>query len=128
MGLRTAIDDFGAGYAGLTLLSEYQPDIVKIDMELVRDVDRHLPKQAIVNGIVSICSALGIRVLAEGIESAPGATSCATPASRSCRVTCSASPRSGRWVRSLPAPGASPQAAAAPRLGQAVEARLGRRH
>lgn len=69
-GLRTAIDDFGAGYAGLTLLSEYQPDIVKIDMELVRDVDTHLPKQAIVNGIISICNALGIRVLAEGIETA----------------------------------------------------------
>jgi len=70
MGLRTAIDDFGAGYAGLTLLAEYQPDIVKIDMELVRDVDHHKPKQAIVNGIVSVCSALGIRVLAEGIETA----------------------------------------------------------
>jgi len=69
-GLRTAIDDFGAGYAGLTLLAEYQPDIVKIDMELVRGVDSNLPKQAIVNGIVSICSALGIFVLAEGIETA----------------------------------------------------------
>ena len=67
-GLRTAIDDFGAGYAGLSLLAEYQPDIVKIDMELVRNVDSHKAKQAIVNGIVSICSALGVRVLAEGIE------------------------------------------------------------
>lgn len=70
MGLRTAIDDFGAGYAGLTLLAEYQPNIVKIDMELVRNVDSHPPKQAIVRGIVSICAALGIRVLAEGIETA----------------------------------------------------------
>lgn len=69
-GLRTAIDDFGAGYAGLTLLSEYQPDIVKIDMELVRDVDSKKAKQAIVSGIVSICNALDIRVLAEGIETA----------------------------------------------------------
>lgn len=67
-GFRTAIDDFGAGYAGLNLLSEYQPDVVKIDMELVRDVDSHLPKQAIVIGIMQICKALNIAVLAEGIE------------------------------------------------------------
>ncbi|MGZ3159743.1 MAG: EAL domain-containing protein, partial [Burkholderiaceae bacterium] len=69
-GFHTAIDDFGAGYAGLNLLSEYQPDIVKIDMELVRNVDTSKPKQAIINGIVSICAALNVRVLAEGIETA----------------------------------------------------------
>ncbi|MEO6351940.1 MAG: EAL domain-containing protein [Oxalobacteraceae bacterium] len=67
-GFRTAIDDFGAGYAGLNLLSEYQPDIIKIDMELVRDIDASKPKQIIVKGIVSICAALNVRVLAEGIE------------------------------------------------------------
>ena len=67
-GFHTAIDDFGAGYAGLTLLSDYQPDIIKIDMELVRDIDTSKPKQAIVNGIVAICAALNVRVLAEGIE------------------------------------------------------------
>lgn len=69
-GFRTAIDDFGAGYAGLNLLSEYQPDIIKIDMELVRGIDTSQPKQAIVKGIVSICSDLNVRVLAEGIETA----------------------------------------------------------
>ena len=67
-GFRTAIDDFGAGYAGLNLLAEYQPDIVKIDMDLVRGIDTSQPKQAIVKGIVSICAALKVRVLAEGIE------------------------------------------------------------
>ncbi|MET3133972.1 EAL domain-containing protein (putative c-di-GMP-specific phosphodiesterase class I) [Oxalobacteraceae bacterium GrIS 1.11] len=67
-GFRTAIDDFGAGYAGLSLLADYQPDIIKIDMELVRDIDTSKPKQAIVNGIVAICAALNVRVLAEGIE------------------------------------------------------------
>ncbi len=67
-GFRTAIDDFGAGYAGLTLLSEFQPDIIKIDMELVRNVDTNIAKQAIVRGIVSICRDLDIQVLAEGIE------------------------------------------------------------
>lgn len=67
-GFRTAIDDFGAGYAGLNLLSEYQPDIIKIDMDLVRNICSSKPKQAIVNGIVSICAALNVRVLAEGVE------------------------------------------------------------
>jgi EAL domain-containing protein (putative c-di-GMP-specific phosphodiesterase class I) len=67
-GFRTAIDDFGAGYAGLNLLSEYQPDIIKIDMELVRDIDTSKPKQAIIKGILSICAELNVRVLAEGIE------------------------------------------------------------
>ena len=67
-GFQTAIDDFGTGYAGLNLLSEYQPHIIKIDMYLVRDVDTSKPKQAIIRGIVSICSALNMRVLAEGIE------------------------------------------------------------
>jgi len=69
-GFHTAIDDFGAGYAGLNLLSEYQPDIIKIDMELVRDVNTIKSKQAIIEGIVSICAALNVRVLAEGVETA----------------------------------------------------------
>lgn len=74
-GFHTAIDDFGAGYAGLNLLAEFQPDIIKIDMELVRDIDTSVAKHAIVAGIVSICAKLEIKVLAEGIE---------TPAERDC--------------------------------------------
>ena len=69
-GFHTAIDDFGAGYAGLNLLSEFQPDIVKVDMNLVRGIDTSAPKQIIVDGIVSMCRALDIKVLAEGIETA----------------------------------------------------------
>ena len=68
LGFQTAIDDFGAGYAGLNLLAEFQPDILKIDMALVRDIDSSKPKQAIVEGIVYICRQLNIRVLAEGVE------------------------------------------------------------
>ncbi len=68
-GFQTAIDDFGAGYAGLNLLAEYQPDVVKIDMDLVRDIDTSTARQAIVRGITAICGDLGVRVLAEGIES-----------------------------------------------------------
>jgi EAL domain-containing protein (putative c-di-GMP-specific phosphodiesterase class I) len=67
-GFQTAIDDFGAGYAGLNLLAEYQPDLVKIDMDLVRGIDTSAPRQAIVRGVSAMCGELGIRVLAEGIE------------------------------------------------------------
>lgn len=67
-GFNTAIDDFGAGYAGLNLLADFQPDIVKIDMDLVRNINDSKPKQAIVEGIVHMCSQLEIKVLAEGIE------------------------------------------------------------
>lgn len=67
-GLKTAIDDFGSGYSGLNLLSMFQPDIIKLDMELIRDIDRHFVKQSIVKNTVQICSDLGITVIAEGIE------------------------------------------------------------
>jgi EAL domain-containing protein (putative c-di-GMP-specific phosphodiesterase class I) len=68
IGIRTAIDDFGAGYAGLNLLARFQPDIVKIDIDLIRDIDANMPKQIIVENIVSLCNKLGIVALAEGIE------------------------------------------------------------
>ena len=68
LGFKTAIDDFGAGYAGLSLLVEFQPDIVKIDMSLLRDIDSHKPRQIVVNSLVKMCHELNVTVLAEGIE------------------------------------------------------------
>lgn len=68
-GFRTAIDDFGAGYSGLNLLAEFQPDIIKLDMAMVRAVDTDSVRQAIVAGILGVCRALGIEVIAEGVES-----------------------------------------------------------
>ncbi|WP_434993312.1 EAL domain-containing protein [Arthrobacter sp. Ld5] len=67
-GFTTAIDDFGAGHAGLGLLVQFQPDLIKIDMLLVRGVDSSPARQAVVTGIVGIARDLGITVLAEGIE------------------------------------------------------------
>jgi len=67
-GFQTAIDDFGAGYAGLNLLAEFQPDIIKLDMALVRGIDANRARQAIVAGIIGICRLLHITVIAEGIE------------------------------------------------------------
>lgn len=68
LGFKTAIDDFGAGYSGLGLLAEFQPDIIKIDMELIRDIHQSRARCAIVEGIVGICRKLDITVIAEGIE------------------------------------------------------------
>lgn len=67
-GFKTAIDDFGAGYSGLNLLAEFQPDIIKLDMELVRGIGSNPVRQAIVQGIIGVCKALAIDVIAEGIE------------------------------------------------------------
>lgn len=68
LGFRTAIDDFGAGYAGLNLLAEFQTDIIKLDMALIRNIHQHRTRIAIVNGIKQVCDDLGILVIAEGIE------------------------------------------------------------
>jgi len=68
-GLQVAIDDFGAGYSGLNLLAEFQPDIIKLDMQLVRDIAGNGPRQAIVRAVVQACVDLGIDVVAEGVES-----------------------------------------------------------
>jgi EAL domain-containing protein (putative c-di-GMP-specific phosphodiesterase class I) len=65
---RSAIDDFGAGYAGLNLLAEFQPDIIKIDLELIRDIDTKPVGQKIVSAMVGLCRDLAIKVIAEGIE------------------------------------------------------------
>ncbi len=70
MGFKTAIDDFGAGFSGLTRLAKFQPDVVKIDMELVRGIDRDRVRRALVRSIASACGELGVAVLAEGIETA----------------------------------------------------------
>jgi len=70
MGFGTALDDFGAGHAGLNLLARFQPDIIKLDMELIRGLDTSLPRRMIVDGVVKMCTALGITVIAEGIETA----------------------------------------------------------
>lgn len=69
-GFKTAIDDFGAGYSGLTLLADFQPDLIKLDMALVRNVHLDPARQAIVRGIVTMCTDLNVTVIAEGIEQA----------------------------------------------------------
>ncbi|WP_147194097.1 diguanylate phosphodiesterase [Pantoea sp. MBD-2R] len=67
-GISIAIDDFGAGSAGLLLLARFQPDKIKIDRNILSDVHKSGPKQAIVQAIIKCCSSLEISVIAEGVE------------------------------------------------------------
>ncbi len=69
-GFLTALDDFGAGFAGLSLLANFRPDLIKIDMDLLRGLDTDAGRHAIVSGVVAIARALGVTVLAEGVETA----------------------------------------------------------
>ncbi len=68
LGFRIAIDDIGAGYAGLTSIAAVEPDIVKIDMALVRGIDEKTTSQKLVRSLVNVCRDLGIEVVAEGVE------------------------------------------------------------
>lgn len=67
-GLKFAIDDFGAGYSGLFLLAQYPPDIVKLDMELVRGIQRHAFRQGVVRTIAQACLDLKVDLVVEGVE------------------------------------------------------------
>ncbi|CAN7775668.1 EAL domain-containing protein [Variovorax sp. LjRoot175] len=67
-GFTSAIDDFGAAYAGFERLAAFQPDIVKIDMSFIRDIHLSAVRFTIVKGFVAICDELGIQVIAEGVE------------------------------------------------------------
>ena len=68
LGFITAIDDFGAGHAGLNLLANFQTDLIKIDMEIIRGITDSTARQAIIAGILVMAHALDITIIAEGIE------------------------------------------------------------
>lgn len=67
-GFYTAIDDFGSGHAGLGLFVDFQPNIIKLDRHLISDIDRHTAKKHILTGTLASCRAMGIEVIAEGVE------------------------------------------------------------
>lgn len=67
-GFVTALDDFGAGHAGLNMLINFVPSIIKLDIELVRDIDKDKIKQIVVNTTLEMAKQLEIVVLAEGVE------------------------------------------------------------
>jgi EAL domain-containing protein (putative c-di-GMP-specific phosphodiesterase class I) len=67
-GFRVAVDDLGAGYAALSSFASLEPDLVKVDISLVHDVDSHHTKRKLVASITELCRDLGILVVAEGVE------------------------------------------------------------
>jgi EAL domain-containing protein (putative c-di-GMP-specific phosphodiesterase class I) len=71
MGYRIAVDDLGAGYAGLTSFAQLEPEVVKVDMSLVRGVDSSPTKQKLLASIIGLCRDLEIQIIAEGIETEP---------------------------------------------------------
>lgn len=68
LGFVTAMDDFGAGYCGLTALVECRPEILKLDRALVRSIDTSVARQKIVGAFVGFCSSMQIVLVAEGVE------------------------------------------------------------
>jgi EAL domain-containing protein (putative c-di-GMP-specific phosphodiesterase class I) len=79
MGFRIAVDDLGAGYAGLTSFAMLEPELVKLDMTLVRDIDQSPTKKKLVRSVAGLCKELGMMVVGEGVE---------TPAERDVLVEC----------------------------------------
>jgi EAL domain-containing protein (putative c-di-GMP-specific phosphodiesterase class I)/CheY-like chemotaxis protein len=76
LGYRIAVDDLGAGYAALGALATLEPEIVKLDMSLIRDIDRHPTKRRVVGAIATMCRELGSRVVAEGVETEAEKSAC----------------------------------------------------
>jgi EAL domain-containing protein (putative c-di-GMP-specific phosphodiesterase class I)/CheY-like chemotaxis protein len=99
LGYRIAVDDLGAGYAALGALATLEPDIVKLDMSLVRDIDRHPTKRRVVGAMATLVRELGGRTVAEGVE---------TPAERSALLDANIDLLQGyliaRPARELPTP------------------------
>lgn len=68
LGFRIALDDLGAGYAGLTSFTQLEPEFVKLDMELIRDIHQNDMKRKIVRSMVELCHDMGKAIIAEGVE------------------------------------------------------------
>jgi EAL domain-containing protein (putative c-di-GMP-specific phosphodiesterase class I)/ActR/RegA family two-component response regulator len=76
LGYRIAVDDLGAGYAALGALASLEPEVVKLDMSLIRDLDRHPTKRRVVSAIATMCRELGSHVVAEGVETVAERDAC----------------------------------------------------
>lgn len=68
LGFQIAIDDLGAGYAGLASFTQLEPEVAKLDMSIVRGIDTDSRRQSIVRSMKGLCDELGMLVIAEGVE------------------------------------------------------------
>ena len=67
-GVRLAIDDFGTGYSSMSMMKQFPIDIIKIDRSFVRDLEKNPQDRAITTAIISMGKALGLNIVAEGVE------------------------------------------------------------
>jgi len=67
-GFLTAMDDFGAGFQGLSLLCEVRPHVIKLDMALIRGIDKDPRRAKIVSAMVKLCKDLNVMLISEGVE------------------------------------------------------------
>jgi EAL domain-containing protein (putative c-di-GMP-specific phosphodiesterase class I) len=70
LGFRVAVDDLGAGYAGLNSFAQLEPDVVKLDLSLVRDIHLSAMKRSLVQAMIEVCRTLNVLLIAEGVETA----------------------------------------------------------
>jgi EAL domain-containing protein (putative c-di-GMP-specific phosphodiesterase class I) len=68
LGIRLSIDDVGTGYSSLQTITEVEPDFIKIDLSLIKNIHRSLIKQELVHSLLHVAARIGARVIAEGIE------------------------------------------------------------
>jgi EAL domain-containing protein (putative c-di-GMP-specific phosphodiesterase class I) len=68
LGYRIAVDDLGAGYAGLASFAQLEPDVIKLDISLVRNIDKEPTKRRLVRSMVTLCNELGLQIIGEGVE------------------------------------------------------------
>jgi EAL domain-containing protein (putative c-di-GMP-specific phosphodiesterase class I) len=71
IGVQIALDDFGTGYSSLSYLRSFPFDIVKIDRSFISDLDASTSSSVIVQAVILIAGSLGIKTVAEGVETEP---------------------------------------------------------
>ena len=101
-GIRLAIDDFGTGYSSMSLMKQFPIDTIKIDRSFVRDLPDDTEDQAIAQAIIGMGKALGMTIVAEGVETIEQEQFLREQAATKCRAFCSASRLlRGRWKTSF---------------------------